>query len=141
MLKNIGVRLNIRQIPSSEYSVIVTGKRFDMFYFGISQTDPCGIVYICQNYCSDSTLIKSGLNSPTLDAQLRAVNQLPTRKSSTPRLTRWKPRRSRPTGSCRDQPAGHRRRQAGPGQLRRRTVLRGYAGNHRLAEVASGPAV
>ena len=63
MLKNIGVRLNIRQIPSSEYSVIVTGKRFDMFYFGISQTDPCGIAYICQNYCSDSTLIQSGLNS------------------------------------------------------------------------------
>jgi peptide/nickel transport system substrate-binding protein len=64
--------------------VIVTGKRFDMFYSGISQTDPYGIAYICQIYCSDSTLIKSGLNSPTLDAQLRAVNQLPTRKSSKP---------------------------------------------------------
>ncbi|MGH3786725.1 MAG: ABC transporter family substrate-binding protein [Pseudonocardiaceae bacterium] len=78
MLKNIGVRLNIRQVPSSEYSVIVTGKRFDMFYSGVSQTDPYGIAYICQLYCSDSTLLKSGVNSPTLDAQLRAVNTLPT---------------------------------------------------------------
>jgi len=78
MLKNIGVRLNIRQVPSSEYSVIVTGKRFDMFYSGVSQTDPYGIAYICQLYCSDSTLLKSGVNSPTLDPQLRAVNQLPT---------------------------------------------------------------
>ncbi|HEX8758608.1 MAG TPA: ABC transporter family substrate-binding protein [Pseudonocardiaceae bacterium] len=78
MLKNIGVRLNIRQVPSSEFSTIVTGKRFDMFYSGISQSDPYGIAYICQLYCSDSTLIKSGVNSPALDAQLRAINQLPT---------------------------------------------------------------
>ncbi|MGQ0719729.1 MAG: ABC transporter family substrate-binding protein [Pseudonocardiales bacterium] len=78
MLKNIGVRLNIRQVPSSEFSTIVTGKRFDMFYSGVSQTDPYGIAYICQLYCSDSTLLKSGVNSPALDAQLRAINQLPT---------------------------------------------------------------
>ena len=78
MLKNIGVRLNIRQVPSSEFSAIVTGKRFDMFYSGVSQTDPYGIAYICQFYCSDSTLLKSGVNDPTLDIELRAVNQLPT---------------------------------------------------------------
>jgi peptide/nickel transport system substrate-binding protein len=78
MLKNIGVRLNIRQVPASEFSTIVTGKRFDMFYSGVSQSDPYGIAYICQLYCSDSTLIKSGVNSPALDAQLRAINQLPT---------------------------------------------------------------
>ena len=78
MLKNIGVRLNIRQVPSSEFSTIITGKRFDMFYSGVSQSDPYGIAYICQLYCSDSTLIKSGVNSPALDAQLRAINQLPT---------------------------------------------------------------
>ncbi|MGH3777249.1 MAG: ABC transporter family substrate-binding protein [Pseudonocardiaceae bacterium] len=78
MLKNIGVRLNIRQVPASEFSTIVTGKRFDMFYSGVSQSDPYGIAYICQLYCSDSTLIKSGVNSPALDAQLRAINQLLT---------------------------------------------------------------
>lgn len=78
MLKNIGVRLNIRQVPSSEFSTIVTGKRFDMFYSAVSQSDPYGIAYICQLYCSDSTLIQSGVNSPALDAQLRAINQLPT---------------------------------------------------------------
>ena len=37
-----------------------------------------GIAYICQIYCSDSNLIKSGVNNPALDPQLRAVNQLPT---------------------------------------------------------------
>jgi peptide/nickel transport system substrate-binding protein len=78
MLKNIGVRLNIRQVLSSDFSTIITGKRFDMFYSAVSQSDPYGIAYICQLYCSDSTLIKSGVNSPALDAQLRAINQLPT---------------------------------------------------------------
>jgi len=78
MLKNVGLRLNIRQVPSSEFSAIVTGKRFDMFYSGVSQTDPYGIAYICQLYCSDSTLLNSGVNDPALDAELRAVNQLPT---------------------------------------------------------------
>jgi peptide/nickel transport system substrate-binding protein len=34
MLKNIGVRLNIRQVPASDFSTILTGKRFDMFYSG-----------------------------------------------------------------------------------------------------------
>jgi len=78
MLKNVGLRLNIRQVPSSEFSAIVTGKRLDMFYSGVSQTDPYGIAYICQLYCSDSTLLNSGVNDPALDAELRAVNQLPT---------------------------------------------------------------
>jgi glutathione transport system substrate-binding protein len=78
MLKNIGVRLTIRQVPASEFSTILTGKRFDMFYSGVSQSDPYGIAYICQLYCSDSTLLKSGVNSPALDAQLRTINQLPT---------------------------------------------------------------
>jgi peptide/nickel transport system substrate-binding protein len=78
MLKNIGVRLNIRQVPSSEFSSIITGKKFDMFYSGVVQTDPFGIAYICQLYCSDSTLLKSGVNDPALDGRLRAVNTLPT---------------------------------------------------------------
>jgi hypothetical protein len=78
MLHHIGVRLTIRQVPSNESSAIVTGKRFDMFYSGITQSDPYGIAYLCQFYCSNTTLIHSGVNSPALDAQLRAVNTLPT---------------------------------------------------------------
>lgn len=78
MLKNVGVRLNIRQVPSSEFSSVVTGKRFDMFYSGASQSDPYGVAYICQLFCSDTQFIKSGLNSPALDERIREINQLPT---------------------------------------------------------------
>jgi peptide/nickel transport system substrate-binding protein len=78
MLHHIGVRLTIRQVPSNESSAIVTGKRFDMLSSGITQSDPYGIAYLCQFYCSNTTLIHSGVNSPALDTQLRAVNTLPT---------------------------------------------------------------
>jgi peptide/nickel transport system substrate-binding protein len=78
MLKNIGVQLDIRQVPASDFSKIVTGKQFDMFYSGVSQSDPYGLAYICQVYCSDTQLILSGVNDPANDALVRSVNTLPT---------------------------------------------------------------
>jgi peptide/nickel transport system substrate-binding protein len=78
MLKNIGAQLDIRQVPSGDFSKIVIGKQFDMFYSGISQSDPFGIAYICQVYCSNSGLIKSGVNDPKNDDLIRSVNTLPT---------------------------------------------------------------
>jgi peptide/nickel transport system substrate-binding protein len=78
MLKNIGAQMDIRQVPSGDFSKIVIGKQFDMFYSGISQSDPFGIAYICQIYCSNSGLIKSGVNDPKNDDLIKAVNTLPT---------------------------------------------------------------
>jgi peptide/nickel transport system substrate-binding protein len=78
MLKNVGIQLDIRQVPTSDYSKIVTGGEFDMFYSGVSQGDPYGVAYICQFYCSDSQLIRSGVNDPKNDALIRSVNTLPT---------------------------------------------------------------
>ncbi|MHA6619982.1 ABC transporter family substrate-binding protein [Pseudonocardia sp. DLS-67] len=78
MLKNVGVQVDIRQVPTSDYSKIVTGRQFDMFYSGISQSDPYGVAYICQLYCSDSELFRSGVNDPKNDPLIRSVNTLPT---------------------------------------------------------------
>jgi len=78
MLKNIGVQMDIRQVPSGDFSKIVTGKQFDMFYSGASQSDPFGLAYICQVYCSDSGFIRSGVNDPKNDELIRSVNTLPT---------------------------------------------------------------
>lgn len=78
MLKNVGITMDIRQLPANEYSAVVGGKKFDMFYSGASASDPYGIAYICQIYCSDSQLINSGVADPKLDPQIRAVGTLPT---------------------------------------------------------------
>jgi peptide/nickel transport system substrate-binding protein len=78
MLKNIGVKLDIRQVPSTDFSSIIIGRKFDMFYSGFGQNDPFGMAYICQIYCSDSQLNLSGTNDPAFDPQVKAVNTLPT---------------------------------------------------------------
>jgi peptide/nickel transport system substrate-binding protein len=78
MMKNIGVKLDIRQVPSSDFSSIIIGRKFDMFYSGFVQNDPFGMAYICQVYCSDSQLNLSGTNDPAFDAQVKSVNTLPT---------------------------------------------------------------
>jgi peptide/nickel transport system substrate-binding protein len=78
MLKNIGVKLDIRQVPSTDFSSILIGRKFDMFYSGFGQNDPFGMAYICQIYCSDSQLNLSGTNDPAFDPQVKAVNTLPT---------------------------------------------------------------
>lgn len=78
MMKNIGITLDIRQVPSAEFSAILKGRTFDMFFSGFNQSDPYGLAYICQVYCSDSQLNVSGTGQPALDEQVKAVNQLPT---------------------------------------------------------------
>ncbi len=78
MLKNVGIKLDIRQVPSSDFSKIITGQQFDMFYSGAVDGSPFGIAQICQLYCSDTQFLKSGVNSPANDALVRSVNTLPT---------------------------------------------------------------
>jgi len=70
--------MDIRQVPSGDFSQIVTGRQFDMFYSGLTQSDPFGLAYICQVYCSASGLIRSGVNDPKNDELVRSVNTLPT---------------------------------------------------------------
>ncbi|MGH3784838.1 MAG: ABC transporter family substrate-binding protein [Pseudonocardiaceae bacterium] len=78
MLKNIGVTLDIRQVPTADLSSIFSGRKFDMFSSGFQQNDPFGMAYICQIYCSDSQLNLSGTNDPAFDPQVKSVNTLPT---------------------------------------------------------------
>ncbi|MGB9138668.1 MAG: ABC transporter family substrate-binding protein [Pseudonocardiaceae bacterium] len=78
MLKNIGVKLDIRQVANSDFSSIISGRKFDMFYSGVYQNDSFGMAYICQIYCSDSQLNLSGTNDPAFDPQVKSVNTLPT---------------------------------------------------------------
>ncbi len=78
MLKNIGVKLDIRQIANADFSSTIIGRKFDMFYSGVQQNDPFGMAYICQIYCSDSQLNLSGTNDPAFDPQVKSVNTLPT---------------------------------------------------------------
>jgi peptide/nickel transport system substrate-binding protein len=78
MLREIGINLQVRQVPSSDFSKIAANREFDMFFSGFRQSDPFGVAYICQVWCSTSTLNASGTNDPALDAEVQSVNRLPT---------------------------------------------------------------
>lgn len=78
MLKPVGIAVDIRQIPSSDYSKAITTGDFDIFYSGVTQSDPFALAYLCQMYCSDSQLIRSKVNDPKNDELIRAVGALPT---------------------------------------------------------------
>lgn len=78
MMKDIGVTMNIRQVAGSEISSILSGRTFDLFVSGLTQTDPYGLTNVCQVYCSYSMLNVSGTGQAALDADVRSVNLLPT---------------------------------------------------------------
>ncbi|HJT03190.1 MAG TPA: ABC transporter family substrate-binding protein [Pseudonocardiaceae bacterium] len=78
MMRNIGVKLDIRQVANRDFSNVIIGRKFDMFYSGFAQNDPFGMAYLCQIYCSDSQLNLSGTNNPAFDAEVKSVNALPT---------------------------------------------------------------
>jgi len=78
MLKNVGVTMTIRQVPSADFAKITSQKNFDIFFSGYSSSDPYGFAYFCQLYCSDSQLNLSGTGTPDLDEKIRSVLSLPT---------------------------------------------------------------
>lgn len=78
MLRETGIDLQVRQVPSSDFSRIINNREFDMFANGFQWSDPFGPAYICQLFCSTSSLNRSGTNDPALDAEVQAVNTLPT---------------------------------------------------------------
>ncbi|WP_328903745.1 ABC transporter family substrate-binding protein [Streptomyces sp. NBC_00441] len=78
MLKNIGVKLNIEAHPSADFNKVFTKRAFDIFGMGFISSDPNGLLYICQMYCSDSTLNVSRSVPKSMDEETKAVTNLPT---------------------------------------------------------------
>jgi peptide/nickel transport system substrate-binding protein len=78
MMKNIGVKLNIEARPSADFNKVFTKRAFDIFGMGFISSDPNGMLYICQMYCSDSTLNVSRSVPKSMDKEVKAVTGLPT---------------------------------------------------------------
>lgn len=78
MLKEVGVTVEFKQVPSSDFAKVLKERAFDIFLSGFIATDPFGVAYFCQVWCSDSSLNKSGTNDPAFDAKVKEVTTLPT---------------------------------------------------------------
>ncbi|OON81324.1 ABC transporter family substrate-binding protein [Streptomyces tsukubensis] len=78
MMKNIGVKLNIQARPSADFNKVFTNREFDLFGMGFISSSANGMGYICQMYCSDSSLNLSRSTPKSMDAEVKAVSKLPT---------------------------------------------------------------
>jgi len=78
MLTNISVKVDIQQVAGRDFSSVISGRKFDMFYSGLLQNDPFAMAHICHIYCSDSQFNLSATTNPAFDAQVKSVNTLPT---------------------------------------------------------------
>jgi peptide/nickel transport system substrate-binding protein len=80
MMKNIGVTANVRALPASDFSSVIANRSFDVFFNGFANSDPYGVAYFCQLWCSDSELNLSASGNAELDAEVKAVGSLPTQQ-------------------------------------------------------------
>lgn len=70
-LKAAGIDVQIVEKSSKDFSTTIKNKDFDLLISGFAQTDPNGVAYFCQVYCSDSTLNKSGSGTADLDKLIK----------------------------------------------------------------------
>ncbi|MBM7280408.1 ABC transporter family substrate-binding protein [Gordonia rubripertincta] len=76
ILTKVGVDLTVRQRPSADFSEVVVNKEFDVLLLGFSSSDPFGMAYFCQVWCTGSQLNPAGAGSPELDAQIHAMSRI-----------------------------------------------------------------
>jgi peptide/nickel transport system substrate-binding protein len=82
-LKAIGVDMQIVNKASSDFSTTMSTGDWEMNISGFASSDPYGVAYTCQIYCSPSDpnysgLNKSGTGTAAMDAEIHAMEQLPT---------------------------------------------------------------
>ncbi|NLT29470.1 MAG: ABC transporter family substrate-binding protein [Propionibacterium sp.] len=76
MYKEIGVDLQIDQRSGADFSDAMANKTFDAVSMGFASSDPFGVAYFCQIWCTDSGLNKSGTGTEGLDTKIDEMTGL-----------------------------------------------------------------
>ena len=83
-LKAVGVAIEIDVRPASDFSTVLSTKDWDVVMLGFSSSDPYGVAYMCQVYCSDSSLNLSSTGNEDIDKRIAdEVAALPTSEEQT----------------------------------------------------------
>ncbi|AWY96263.1 Oligopeptide-binding protein OppA [Propionibacterium freudenreichii] len=75
-MKAVGIDVQIIQKSSKDFSTTVKNRDFDLLISGWASTDPNGVAFFCQKFCSDSTLNKSGTGTAELDNLIKGPGGL-----------------------------------------------------------------
>ncbi|NHI17024.1 ABC transporter family substrate-binding protein [Microbacterium excoecariae] len=83
-LAAIGFNMEIDARPASDFSTVLSEKDWDLVMLGFSSSDPYGVAYMCQLYCSDSGLNLSATGTAEIDERIEnEVQSLPTQEEQT----------------------------------------------------------
>lgn len=78
-LKEIGIDIEVDVRSTQDFSTDLTTKNWDIVMLGFSSSDPYGVAYMCQIYCSDSGLNFSSTGTEDIDQRIAdEVTALPT---------------------------------------------------------------
>ncbi|MBP2435657.1 peptide/nickel transport system substrate-binding protein [Microbacterium amylolyticum] len=82
-LAGVGVEVVIDQRRQDELSTTFAAKDWDAIILAFTSSDPYGVAWICQLYCSESTLNLTGTGSADIDERISDVLSLPTEALQT----------------------------------------------------------
>ncbi|MFC7876472.1 ABC transporter family substrate-binding protein [Isoptericola sp. NPDC057391] len=82
-LAQVGFALEIDKRPSSDFSTVLSTKDWDLVMLGFSSSDPYGVAWMCQLYCSDSGLNLSATGTKEIDEKVAEIAALPTAAEQT----------------------------------------------------------
>lgn len=82
MARSIGLRMEIDNRKSADFSPTITSGDFDVVLMGWRMSDPYGYVSACQLFCSDSESNYSRLGTPAIDELLRQPGTIPDRAAA-----------------------------------------------------------
>lgn len=84
MLKQIGIKVDVVQKPDSAFAKVLSTKDWDIVNLAFTSSDPYGVEWMCQLYCSDSGLNLSNTGTKAIDKEIQdKVASLPTAEEQT----------------------------------------------------------
>lgn len=79
-LAEIGMELEIDARPVSDFSTVITTKDWDLVMMAFVSGSATGVQFMCQIYCTDSSLNLSATSTPEIDEKIAEINALPTKE-------------------------------------------------------------
>jgi len=85
MLKDVGINIEIVELPGNKWSEVSTTRDFDILPMGITAGDAYAVAFFDQYYGSDSQLNLSSTSDAEGDAKIKELQELPTREEQSER--------------------------------------------------------
>ena len=85
MLKDVGINIEVVELPGNKWSEVSTNRDFDILPMGITAGDAYAVAFFDQYYGSDSQLNLSSTGDAEGDAKIKELQELPTREEQSER--------------------------------------------------------